>query len=62
MRVIIEIPPAFVRHYEKDRFEESLRRLSADAHLLAGNYEKELVEMLIDAFRQARKETNDEVQ
>ena len=62
MRVIIEIPQAFVGHYEKDQFEESLRRLSADAHLLAGNYEKELVEMLIDAFRQARKETNDEVQ
>ena len=61
MRVIIEIPQAFVEHYEKDQFEESLRRLSADAHLLAGNYEKELVEMLIDAFK-AGKETNDEVQ
>lgn len=51
--VVIKIPREFVHHWENDRFEESLHRLSADTHLLAGNYEKELITMLIEAFRDA---------
>lgn len=33
--------------------EDSLHRLSADAHLLAGNYEQETAKMLIKAFKNA---------
>lgn len=53
MKIVIEIPEAFREHWEKDRFGESLCRLSGDAHLLAGNYEKELCNMLFIAFRRA---------
>lgn len=51
--VVIKIPREFAYHWENDRFEDSLHRLSADAHLLAGNYEKELMTMLSEAFRDA---------
>lgn len=53
MEITIKIPKEFKEHWEKDRFEDSLQRLYIDAHLLAGNYEKELVEMLISAFKKA---------
>ena len=35
-------------------FEDSLHRLNADAHLLAGNYEQETLIMLIKAFKNAK--------
>ena len=35
MKILIEIPKEFENHFKKDAFEESLHRLSADAHLLA---------------------------
>lgn len=53
MRIAIDIPPEFTEHFNTDRFEDSLHRLSADAHLLAGNYEQEVAVMLIKAFRTA---------
>ena len=53
--VVVKIPREFVQHWENDRFEDSLHRLSADAHLLAGNYEKELITALIDAFADAEE-------
>ena len=53
MEITIKIPKEFEEHWEKDRFEDSLQRLYTDAHLLAGKYEKELVEMLISAFKKA---------
>lgn len=53
MRLIIEIPKEFEAHFADDRFKNSLERLQADAHLLAGNYERELADMLIDAFYRA---------
>ena len=53
MRLLINIPKEFEQHFQADRFEESLHRLSADAHLLAGNYEQETVMMLIKAFETA---------
>lgn len=52
-KYIIEIPEEFDWHFKKDRFEDSLNRLSADAHFLAGNYEQETVDMLINAFKNA---------
>lgn len=54
MKLLIEIPPEFEGHYCHDGFDDSLERLKQDAHLLAGNYEKELVDMLIDAFQKAQ--------
>ena len=53
MILLINIPKEFEQHFQADRFEDSLHRLSADAHLLAGNYERETAVMLIDAFASA---------
>lgn len=54
MKIEIEIPKEFEEHFNQDRFEDALQRLSADAHLLAGNYELETVAMLIKAFRNGK--------
>lgn len=51
MRIVLNIPKEFECHFESDRFKDSFQRLSADAHCLAGLYEKELCEMLIEAFK-----------
>lgn len=53
MKLLIDIPKEFEQHFQADRFEESLHRLSADAHLLAGNYERETAAMLIESFKNA---------
>lgn len=53
MKVIIDIPKEFESHWNKDRFKDSIMRLSCDIHCLAGNYERELTEMLIDVFNKA---------
>ncbi len=53
MRFLINIPKEFVQHFQADRFENSLRRLNSDAHFMAGLYEQETAEMLIDAFKNA---------
>ena len=53
MKLLIDIPKEFEQHFQTDRFEDSLHRLSADAHLLAGNYEQETVAMLIKLFKNA---------
>ncbi len=53
MRLLINIPKEFEQHFQADKFEDSLHRLSADAHLLAGNYEQETAVMLIESFKSA---------
>lgn len=53
MRIEIEIPKEFEDHFNQDRFEDSLNRLSCDANVLAGRYEQELAEMLINAFKES---------
>ena len=53
MKLVIDIPKEFEQHFQTDRFEDSLHRLSADAHLLAGLYEQETALMLIKAFKNA---------
>ncbi len=53
MKLLIDIPKEFEQHFQADRFEDSLHRLSADAHLLAGLYEQETAKMLRDAFKNA---------
>ncbi|WP_270386919.1 hypothetical protein [Blautia hansenii] len=54
MKIEIEIPKEFEEHFNADRFGDSLHRLSADAHLLAGKYEQETAMMLIQAFRKGK--------
>ena len=61
MQVIINIPDEFVADWNKDRFDDSLHRLSADAHLIAGNYEQETAKMLADAFKNAAQPDTDTV-
>jgi gas vesicle protein len=58
MRIEIEIPKEFEEHFKQDRFEDTLHRLSADAHLLAGNYEQETAIMLIKAFKESKTTYN----
>ena len=50
MKIVLAIPDEFIQHFYNDRFKDSLERLKADSHLLAGNYERELCQMLIKAF------------
>ena len=53
MKLLIEIPIEFESHFNIDRFKDALKRLEFDANYLAGNYEKELAEMLIESFQNA---------
>ncbi len=56
MKIEIEIPKEFEEHFKQDKFEDALYRLSADAHLIAGNYEQETAIMLIKAFKESKKD------
>lgn len=63
MTLFIDIPKEFVPHFEEDKFAESLERVKADIHynlttdniLSAGNYELELIEVLIKAFKDCKR-------
>lgn len=55
MYMIINIPEEFERHFLNDRFKDSLLRLKTDTHQIAGNYERELCDMLIDSFKKAQR-------
>ena len=54
MKVTFELPEEFQDEFLKDGFEESLSRLCSDAHLVAGNFEKETAKMLINAFKESK--------
>lgn len=54
MKIVIEIPKEFECDFNKDKFNETFCRLSVDAHLMAGNYEKETLGMLSNAFENAK--------
>lgn len=51
--VTIRIPKEFVGELVKDRFKDTFERAKADFHALAGNYERETMDMLIEAFKNA---------
>lgn len=55
MKIIIDIPQEFEQDFINNRFEEAFQRLMADAHCIAGNYEKETASMLINAFRESKE-------
>ena len=62
MKLVIDIPQAFVTHYKQDKFKESLERVLYDINMyknnhmftLSGLYEEETIQMLIIAFRNSK--------
>lgn len=56
MEIKIDIPEEFASEYKDDKFSDSLQRLKNDAHSFAGIYEKELIDMLIKAFKNSKEE------
>ena len=58
-KITITIPDEFENHFDTDKFKESLERLKADANTLAGNYEKELMDMLVKAFDESVESRED---
>ena len=63
MRIEIEIPKEFEKHFNQDKFKDSLERIMADIEhslengdcLCAGRYEYETIEMLQKAFENSRQ-------
>ena len=55
MKLMIDIPKEFEENWNQDRFKDCIGRLIADSHCVAGNYEKETAEMLIDVFDKAEE-------
>lgn len=60
MKILIDIPQDFEKHFNEDRFKDSLLRLKADTNYgleheltISGNYEIELLDMLVTAFEKA---------
>ena len=60
MKLMIDIPKDFEQHFNEDKFKDSLLRLKADANYglehestISGNYEIELLDMLVVAFEEA---------
>ena len=64
MKVVIDIPQEFEKYFNEDRFKDSLERIAADMHdcinetaqnvpTISGNYELELIDMFIPAFKNA---------
>ena len=63
MRIEIEIPKEFEKHFNEDKFKDSFERIMADIKhslengdcLCAGRYEHETIEMLQKAFENSRQ-------
>ena len=53
MKLLIDIPEEFEEDWRENQFNIPLIRLICDAHELAGAYEKETAEMLIEALKNA---------
>lgn len=58
MKITIDIPKEFEKHFGEDRFKDSLERIKTDCKnpmnwLKSGKCEIELLEMLIEAFKNA---------
>lgn len=60
MKLVIDIPKDFEQHFNEDKFKDSLLRLKADTNYglefestISGNYEIELLDMLVEAFEKA---------
>ena len=63
MKITIEIPKEFEEQYNRDKFEDSLKRIETDidyqeCYSLSGLYELELIEMLRKAFNRSKQNEN----
>lgn len=59
MKITIDIPKEFEQHFNMDKFKDSLLRVRCDTSYcfgdgVSGNYEIELLDMLIEAFEGAK--------
>lgn len=59
MKVIIDIPKEYEIDFKADKFKDFFSRVIADMNCLCGNYEKEIAEMLIEAFNNGKVITID---
>lgn len=50
MKIAIEIPKEYEIDFKADKFKDFFSRVIEDMNCLCGNYEKEIAEMLIEAF------------
>ena len=63
MRIEIEIPKEFEKHFNEDKFKDSFERIMSDIKhsldnrdcLCAGRYEHETIEMLEKAFENSKQ-------
>lgn len=58
MKLVIDIPKEFERDWNNDQFQDCFGRVLADlkdTSFISGNYEKETLEMLQSAFRDAKE-------
>lgn len=61
MKIILDIPKEFEQHFNLDKFKDSLSRIRCDTRYcfgdgVSGDYEIELIDMLIKAFERAEIE------
>lgn len=64
MKITIDIPQVFEKHFNDDRFKDSLERIECDVRdcinedhtipTVSGLWELELIDMLIEAFKAAK--------
>lgn len=50
MQILLEIPKNFEIDYQTDKFQDFFKRALVDMHSLCSNHEKEIAEMLSEAF------------
>ena len=59
MKIELIVPETFRRHYERDKFEDSLQRVGVDLQCgsvnMSGKYEWETIDMLTEAFKKSRE-------
>ena len=58
MKVMIDIPKDFEKHFNQDKFKDSLERIKYDVNsleqdALSWRYDVEIIDMLIVAFEKA---------
>lgn len=57
MKLVIDIPTEFESRFDNDKFKDSFKKIKVNlnaGYVLVGNCERELLDMLIVAFEDAR--------
>ena len=55
MKITIEIPKEYEIDFKVDKFKDFFSRVITDMNCLCGNYEREIAQMLIEAFSSGEK-------